>query len=87
MIGRNIRYYRKLRGMTLAQLSEKVGISTSGLGFFETSDREPRIDTARRIAKELDVSLYTLIEEDTCVVEVPLDTVKSLIETLQTLSK
>lgn len=82
-LGENIRHYRRLKGMTIQELSDKVGISLSGLGHFETGKRKPRIETAITIAKALDINLYTLINEDAEIVAVPLNTANNLIEILQ----
>lgn len=50
-----IRHFRKLRGLTLDQLGDRIGMSKQGLGMLERGDR-PLTDAHRlAIARELEV--------------------------------
>ena len=51
---------RKEKNITLAQLSEKTGISTSHLNDIENNIKEPSISMIIRIAKGLDLKVEEL---------------------------
>ena len=51
---------RKEKNITLAQLSEKTGISTSHLNDIENNIKEPSISMIIRIAKGLDLKVEDL---------------------------
>ena len=51
---------RKEKNITLAQLSEKTGISTSHLNDIENNIKEPSISMIVRIAKGLDLKVEEL---------------------------
>ena len=53
---------RKRKGMTQAQLADLAGITRVSVARYETTDREPNLTTARRIARALGVSLSELTE-------------------------
>ena len=55
-IGRLIKLHRVMSGLTLGQLSEISGVSSSHIGRIERSDRFPSAHTLRRIAKPLGFS-------------------------------
>ena len=44
-LGENISNLRKSRGLSQAQLAERLGIATSTLGMYETNKREPSNQT------------------------------------------
>lgn len=60
-IARRIRAFRKLKGLTQLQLSEKVAISISVIGSIERGTREPDERILVRIADELGVTIEELI--------------------------
>lgn len=60
-LGKAIRYGRIKRDMTLKQLAEKAGVSTSYLSLLERGKRDPNMMTVALIAKALDVPLFLLI--------------------------
>lgn len=62
-LGENIRNYRKLRFMTQAQLAERIGMSQSTVGMYETGRREPDMDQIEAIADALNVSMRDLLPE------------------------
>ncbi len=51
---------RKERHLTLAQLSDKTGISTTHINDIENNIKEPSISMMIRIAKALDVNVEEL---------------------------
>ncbi len=65
-IGLKISYYRKLRGLTQEQLSEKIGKDTSYLGSVEAPniDRAISLDMLFDIAAALDVAPYKFLIDD-----------------------
>lgn len=65
IIRRNIKRYRKLKGMTSAQLAESVGLSHEFIRQIE-SDKVRNsfsVETFYKISKALDVSMDTLAED------------------------
>lgn len=59
--GLNIRLYRKAKGLTLNQMSQAVGITSSYLGYLERGQRNPSLDIIARIADVLEVRPYQLL--------------------------
>ena len=54
-IGKNIRFYRKQRGLTKAELADRAGIMRELVGQYESSGRLVHIYTIIRIANALNV--------------------------------
>ena len=63
VLGANIRKYRTMRRMTLADLAEVSGVSKSMLGQIERGDANPSISMIWKIANGLQVTFSTLITE------------------------
>lgn len=65
-LGLKIAYYRKLKGLTQEELSEKIGKSTAFVGAVEAPNvkRTVSLDTLFDIAKALDVPAYKFFSED-----------------------
>ena len=61
-IGRRVRHHRRAADLTLAQLADRVGLSTSALSLLENGRREPRVTTLTAIAAALGVDLGQLLE-------------------------
>lgn len=61
--GHNIRQYRKIRGLTLDQISQRIGITGAYLGYLERGQRNPSLLTLARIAGTLKVSPHLLLRE------------------------
>ena len=61
MIGKNIRYYRLLRNMSLQDLADRVGLNKMAISNYENGKREPRMEICKKIAGVLNVSLVKLI--------------------------
>lgn len=64
MIGPHLRELRQKRNLTLKQLAERTGLSTGLLSQVERSIHDPSLETLRRLAKTLDVPLFSLFAEE-----------------------
>jgi len=62
-IAERIRKIRKIKGMTLEQLGEKIGISRGMLSRLETNRSSPPIATLSKIAQGLEVPISLFFEE------------------------
>lgn len=62
-IGDHIREKRKEKGFSQKELGEKLGVSGSMIGQYETGQRKPRLEQLRRIASALDVEWTDLVPE------------------------
>ncbi|GAA3712698.1 short-chain fatty acyl-CoA regulator family protein [Zhihengliuella alba] len=60
-VGRQIRHARKSLGLTLGQLSERVGVVPSQLSLIENGKREPKVSLLMRIATALGTTLEQLL--------------------------
>ena len=56
-----IREIRRAAGMTAKELADAVGVAESTMSLYENGKREPEYKTLMRIAKQLDVSVDTLL--------------------------
>lgn len=59
-LGRRLNALRKQRRLTLAQVSEAVGVAPSQLSFIENGKREPKLSTVQKLAELYGVSLTEL---------------------------
>lgn len=59
-VGENIRRYRKLRGMTQAQLAEAVGLTEGAVRHYESGIRAVKPELLESIASALSVSVNAL---------------------------
>ena len=62
-LGKNIKKYRRERGFTQENLSEKADISNVFMSQIETATRKPSLETVVKISRALNVSLDLLINE------------------------
>ena len=62
-IGQQIKLYRKKKGYTLDDLSERCGLSTSYLSLLERGKNNPTISTVQGICTALDVSMSDLFSD------------------------
>ena len=60
-IGKNIKDYRKLRGMSQGELAVKSSLSKNAIWNYENDKRSPTIDTLKDISKALDVHMINLL--------------------------
>ncbi len=59
-LGKNIQKLRRNRKLTQASLAEKVGISTTYLGFIEQGRYAPSLEVVEKIARRLGVKVNDL---------------------------
>lgn len=65
MIGENLKKFRKAKGISLTELAERSNVSKSYLNSLERNIKDnPSINLVRRIAKELNTDIYTLLGND-----------------------
>lgn len=71
IIGKNIMNYRKLKNMSLEELSKRSGVSKSMLSQIEQEKTNPTVITVWKIARALDITIEDIIESNTdCQIEV-----------------
>lgn len=58
----SLREVRKKSGMTLRDLSEKVGVTAQAISRYEKGERTPTVKTAKKIGKILGISWYDIID-------------------------
>jgi len=56
----NLRKYRRKKGLSQAQLAEKVNVSTHHIGMIELSRNNPTLELVERIAEALNIKIYEL---------------------------
>ena len=59
--GQQIKAARQKAGMTQAQLAEKLGIPYQSIGQWERNARNPKLDTLKRIADALNITVQELV--------------------------
>ena len=59
--GNALRVWRKYRGLTMKQLAEKAGVSAPFVSQIETGQREGSVETMRKLADVLKISLDDLV--------------------------
>ncbi|RMG22925.1 MAG: LexA family transcriptional regulator [Bacteroidetes bacterium] len=64
IIGKNLKYLRKNRGLTQQELADHLGIRRSSIGAYEECRATPKNDTLTRISDFFEVSLDLLLKED-----------------------
>lgn len=60
----NLKALRKAANLTCIQLGEKVGCTAMTISRYETGKREPNLETLRRLAAALGVTVDELIRKD-----------------------
>lgn len=55
-----LKYYRKMRGLSQAQLAEALDVSASTISMYEVGQREPGFEMEEKIADYFNVDLNTL---------------------------
>ena len=56
-LGRRIQRIRKEKGLTQELLAEKIGVSTTWIGYIETGYRRPNLKMIYKIARALGVNV------------------------------
>ena len=62
LLGLNIAYYRKLKGLSQEKLAERVGISRTHMSRIETADCAVSLDVVFGLADALEVPLSSLFD-------------------------
>lgn len=62
--GKKLAYQRKLKGWNQEQLAQKLNISPSAIGMYETNKRQPDNETTTKIANLFDVTTDYLLDHD-----------------------
>lgn len=60
MIGKNIKYYRLMRGMSQEALAQQIGLNKMAVSNYEMGKRTPDLATIRKIADALQVTIGKL---------------------------
>lgn len=63
-LGSRIRELRTVRGLTLTALADEAGLSTGLISQVERGLSDPSLETLRRIARVLDVPIFSLFQQD-----------------------
>lgn len=63
-LGRRLRHARRTRGLTLADVSARVGVASSALSMIENGKREPRLSTLQALAEALGTGVDDLLRPD-----------------------
>ncbi|GLY70697.1 helix-turn-helix domain-containing protein [Amycolatopsis taiwanensis] len=63
MVGTRIRELRVVRGLTVTELARRADVSTGLISQVERELADPSLVTIRKIAKALDVPLFSLFED------------------------
>ena len=61
MLGPRIGALRRAKGLSQAELANRLGISASAMGMYEQNRREPSVQTIVALARELEVSTDFLL--------------------------
>jgi transcriptional regulator with XRE-family HTH domain len=61
LLGRNVRHYRKLRGLTQEQLAHEVEMERSYVSDLERGVRNPSVKALGRLADALSIEPHTLL--------------------------
>lgn len=64
VVGNKIRALRSARGMTVAELARLAEVSTGMISLVERDLSDPSLATVRKIARALNVPLFSLFKED-----------------------
>ena len=63
-IGKNIKYYRKLRKLRQGDLAEKADLSTNYIGMVERGEKIPSVESLISIANALSISTDMILCEE-----------------------
>lgn len=61
--GEKIKQARKNAGLTQKELGEKLGVSQAAIGQFESENSNPKLQTIRKIAEALSVTLSEIVDD------------------------
>lgn len=57
----NLKRTRLKRGLSQKEVAEKIGVAKSTYSLYESGNREPNVETIKKISEILDVSADTLL--------------------------
>ena len=80
MLGKNIAYYRRLKGLTQKALAEEVGITPSAMSRIESGTNTPTWENPEKIAQALEMPTKGLV--DGSLDENEIDPIRELIKGL-----
>lgn len=60
-VGENIRKLRRKKGLTQAELANKMGVSQQMVNQYENGKLNPKLETAKKIASALEVPVLELL--------------------------
>lgn len=60
----NLKYAREQKGLSQKEVSEKIGVAKSTYSLYESGNREPNVQTIKKIADVLGVSADELLGID-----------------------
>lgn len=60
---KKLRELRKARRLTLAEVANAIGIKQQVLSYYERGDREPRVETLKKLAMFYGVSIDYLVSD------------------------
>lgn len=63
-VGRNLRAYRKARGLSQEAFAEVLGVHRTYMGGIERGERNLTLKSVERIATQLDLEPLTLLQAD-----------------------
>ena len=61
----NLKLAREQKGLSQKDVAEKIGVAKSTYSLYESGNREPNVQTIKKIANALDVSADELLGIDT----------------------
>lgn len=64
MLGEKIKLYRESKNMTQGEVAEILGVKAATISKYETGTLEPNIESLKKLAELLDVSIDELVKED-----------------------
>lgn len=62
LLGLNIAYYRKLKGLSQEKLAERVGVSRTHMSRIETADCAVSLDVVFNVADALEIPVSSLFD-------------------------
>ena len=65
MFNNQLKFYRKTIGLTQSELAKQLGISRQAYQHYEYGDREPTLETLKRLCVIFDCTSDELLEIDT----------------------
>lgn len=64
IFGKRIRHARNQQGLTLEQLSQRIGVAVSQLSLIENGRKEPKLSQIESLARELDTTASALLSPE-----------------------